>query len=150
MCNRLGLLLAVLRFMCLRVSWLECAFPRPTERPRMKHAIPLLILALLGSPANAFEPSSDKLYIGWPDLAVDYIPGRETQVYAITTDNGEGVYVIIYNVQGRLQPLGAFACNERFEVLTSVSNGFRDIECVNNGRRAVLRADSSGAYLYSR
>ena len=120
----------------------------------MKSTLALLSLALtlsvpLAQPVAAFERSDDKLFIGWPELQSEYIPGRETQVYAIANDMGETLYVIVYNVQGRLQPLGAFACNERFEVLEAEHNGFRDIECVNNGSRAILRADGSGAYGYA-
>ncbi len=120
----------------------------------MKYLPALLSAALFAAPfaigpAHAFERSDDKLFIGWPTLAVDDLPGRETQVYAIANEYGEVVYVIVYNMQGRLQPLGAYACNEKFAVLASVSNGFRDIECVNDGARAVLRADSSGSYLYT-
>ncbi len=120
----------------------------------MKPALALASLALtlsipLAQPALAFERSDDKLFIGWPELQSEYVPGRETQVYAIANDAGETLYVLVYNVQGSLQPLGAFACNERFEVLGSAQNGFRDIECINNGSRAVLRADIYGGYGYA-
>ena len=116
----------------------------------MKHLLTLALPALLAAgPASAFEPAEDRLFVGWPELAAEYVPGREAQVYAIVTENGEAVYVIAYNVQGRLQPLGAFACSDSFEVLDSVANGFHDIACVNHGRRALLRADESGAYRYA-
>ncbi len=116
----------------------------------MKHFLTLTTLALLAAgPAAAFEPAEDRLFIGWPELAAEYVPGREAQVHAIVTDNGEAVYVIAYNVEGRLQPLGAFACSDSFEVLGSVANGFHEIACVNHGRRAVLRADETGQYRYA-
>ena len=111
--------------------------------------IAVVFAALAANPASAFERSQDKLYIGFPDLATENPPGNETQVYAIADDYGEVVYVLIYNAKGNLQPLGAFACNQRFEVLSTVTNGFYDIACTNNGMQAILRANDSGEYRYA-
>ncbi len=107
---------------------------------------PALLVLLAAGSAQAFERSEDKLFIGWPELMIENAPGRETQVYAIANDYGEVVYVLIYNAQGSLQPLGTFACNERFEVLSTETNGFYDIACANNGSQAILRALESGEY----
>jgi len=117
---------------------------------RMKSFLITVVFAVLAAnPASAFERSQDKLFIDFPDLATEYSLGNETQVYAIADDYGEVVYVIIYNAKGNLQPLGTFACNERFEVLSTDSNGFYDIACTNNGAQAILRAIDSGEYRYA-
>ncbi|HHB81341.1 MAG TPA: hypothetical protein ENK83_06305 [Aliiroseovarius sp.] len=117
-------------------------------RVYVSFALALITLTMTG-PAAAFEPAEDKLFIDWSELATNPAPGRETQVYAIVSEGGEAIYVIVSNAQGRLQPMGAFACSDRFDVLSSSSNGFRDIACVNQGSKAILRADAYGEYRYA-
>ena len=116
----------------------------------MKRFLTLAFLALFtAGPASAFEPAEERLFIDWPELATEYSPGRETQVYAIVSGGDAAIYVIVYNVQGALQPLGAFSCSDSFEVLHTETNGFFDIACVDAGRKAILRANESGEYRYA-
>ncbi len=94
-------------------------------------------LFITASSAQAFQPSSDRLLVDWPDLAVEADPaGGEAQIYAIVEDlpaNPGVIYVITWNYKGIARPLGAFRCSRRFEILESVTNGFHDILCDDSG-----------------
>ena len=113
-----------------------------------------LILALIASQAHAqFQPAeSEKLYVDYPELALDYTPGAEFTVYAIVSNAPDhAVYVITRFFRGRVIPFGTFECSVEFTYLSSSTNGFRDIRCitsdgVGNRSTSILRVAHNAGY----
>ncbi len=111
-----------------------------------------LALALAPQMATAFEPADAKLYIGFPELVVDYEPGSEAAVYAIiegSTAHPQVIYTITYNHKGEIATLGSFRCDLEFEVLGTSHSGMYDIKCVREHitqgiTETVLQKDDNG------
>lgn len=116
-----------------------------------------LIAALVFGAASAtekFRKSDDKLFIHWPDLAVDEDAETEYGVYAIIQTGGGNlpvIYVITGNFKGKVFVLGSARCDKEFTVLKSVTRGLRDIRCVRQdvfGRKTTttLQYGQDGLY----
>jgi hypothetical protein len=113
-----------------------------------------LIFALISSQAHAqFQLSeSDKLYVDYTELSLNYEPGAEFTVYAIVSSYPEhAVYVITRFFRGRVLPFGTFECSVEFTYLSSSTNGFRDIRCitsdgVGNQSTSILRVANNAGY----
>jgi len=95
----------------------------------------ILALPLIALPSVAlaqFQPSDAKIFIDWPELQVDPMPGQQSEamIYAII-DGDVALYTIAVQNRSNTAVLGAFKCNREFTVLKSYSNGFYDIRCVD-------------------
>ena len=104
--------------------------------------------------AQEYQKSDWTTFVGWPELSViPPEPGSEYAVRALiaTIQNGSAIYVVLFNHKGRDRVLGAFNCNNRFEVLTSSTNGLYNIQCdfknvFGNIEKTRLRARTDGSY----
>ncbi|HHG89008.1 MAG TPA: hypothetical protein ENJ90_00830 [Devosia sp.] len=114
------------------------------------------LAALFLVPANSaqaqFEPSQAKVFIDWPQLEVEPMQGfsSEFAIYALV-DQPRVVYTITVTTRSNVSVMGAFHCNKEFTVLTSSTNGYYDIRCVEEDlfeqvRTYVLRMGKDGLY----
>ncbi len=104
--------------------------------------------------AQKFQKSDWTTFVSWPELSV--IPPQPGSEYAVraqiaTIQNGSAIYVILFNNKGRDYVLGAFNCNNSFEVLTTTTNGLYDIECdfknvFGTIEKTRLRGTGNGGY----
>ncbi len=111
-----------------------------------------LLIALPSLGLAQFQPSQAKLFVDWPELQMDPMPGQQTEaaVYAIV-DLPTALYTISVTTRSGVAVLGAFQCNKEFSVLKSGINGFYDIRCVDedifeNSSTYVLRYGKNGRY----
>ncbi len=95
----------------------------------------LFALIIIGAPSLAqaqFQASKAKVFLDWPELQVDPMPGQQSEamVYAVI-DGDVALYTIAVQNRNAISALGAFQCNKEFTVLKTRSNEFRDIRCVD-------------------
>ncbi len=115
----------------------------------------LLATALIAAPSLAsaqFEPSQASVFVDWPQLEVEPMQGfnSEFAIYALV-DQPRVIYTITVTTRSNVSVMGAFHCNQEFTVLTSSTNGYFDIRCVEEDlfeqvRTYILRMGKDGLY----
>jgi len=111
-----------------------------------------VLIALPSLALAQFQASDAKVFVDWPELQVDPVPGgqSEAMVYAVI-DFPVSLYTIAVQNRSNIAVLGAFQCNREFTVLKSSTKGFYDIRCVDEDvfeQRStyVLRFGKNGMY----
>ena len=95
----------------------------------------LFALFSLALPLNAvaqFQPSDARLFVDWPELSAQTMPGppNEAMIYAII-EGDIALYTIAIRNRSDIAVLGSFQCNKEFQILKSQSNGLYDIRCAD-------------------
>ena len=117
-------------------------------------ALVAVFFIALPSLANAqFEPSDARLFVDWPQLEADPMPGQssESMIYAVI-DGDIALYTIAVQNRFNIAVLGSFQCNKEFTLLKSQSNGFYDIRCAdknvfNETSIYILQFGKNGQYI---
>jgi len=114
-----------------------------------------LATLLIAAPSLAsaqFQPSQARVFIDWPQLEVEPMQGfnSEFAIYAVI-DEPRVLYTITVTTRSNVSVLGAFHCNKEFTVLTSSTNGYFDIRCVEEDlfeqvSTYILRMGKDGLY----
>ncbi|VAW14321.1 hypothetical protein MNBD_ALPHA12-2035 [hydrothermal vent metagenome] len=122
----------------------------------LKAVLPALFaLTIIGAPSLAlaqFQKSEARVFVDWPELQVDPMPGGQSEAMVYAVIDGEvALYTIAVQNRNNIAVLGAFQCNKEFTILKSSTNGFYDIRCVDQDvfkqpKAYILRYGNNGLY----
>jgi hypothetical protein len=112
------------------------------------------LLAALPAMAQ-FEPDTHQVFVSRPGLLVE--PPEDGAKYEVLkvvdtgSPRGTALYIITYNDNGRIIPVGTFNCSQTFEIMQTSTNGLYDIVCVQENKPDdltvfYLKGEPSGNY----